>query len=83
MDSIYAAYCAEDTEGKKQIEKYLELLAVKHLPQNLDHTQPELLPPSKEASAGEYSIGTVKYAGKDLYPFGLRESQQRLKRRKK
>ena len=75
MDQIYGAYCAEDAEGKKQIEKYLELLAFKHLPSSLEHAQPALLPPSREAAAGEYPIGTVNYAGKELYPFGLREDE--------
>ena len=75
MDQIYMAYCAEDDEGKRQVEKYLELLALKHLSQKLEHTQPGLLPPAREAAAGEYHIGEVQYAGKDLYPFGLREDE--------
>ena len=75
MDEIYAAYCAEDTEGKKQIERYLELLAAKHLPQTLEQVQPELLPPPREQADGEYAVGNVIYAGKDLYPFGLREDE--------
>ena len=75
MDQIYAAYCAEDSEGKKQIERYLELLVIQHLPIKLEQTQVGLYPPPKAAAAGEYPIGTVKYAGKDLYPFGLREEE--------
>ena len=75
MDQIYMAYCAEDEEGKKQIEKYLELLAFQHMPQKLESSSPGLLPPSKNAAAGEYPLGTVKYADKGLYPFGLREDE--------
>ena len=75
MDQVYMAYCAEDDEGRKQIERYLELLALKHIPQKLDQGPPGLLPPPEEAAAGEYQIGTVNYAGKELYPFGLREDE--------
>jgi len=75
MDRIYAAYCAEDIDGKRQIERYLELLMAKHLPEPLEVTAGDLLPPSRAEAAGEYPIGSVHYAGKDLYPFGLREDE--------
>jgi len=75
MDQIYEAYCVEDAAGKEQIEKYLELLAVKHLPSALEPAQNVLLPPSREKAEGQYPLGTVKYAGKELYPFGLREDE--------
>ena len=75
MDQVFAAYCAEDIEGKKQIEKYLELAAAKYLPQKLEQLESDLIPPPKEQAAGEYPIGSVHYAGKDLYEFGLREDE--------
>ena len=75
MDQIYMAYCAEDDQGKKQIEKYLELLVFQHMPQKLEASSPGFLPPSESAAAGEYPLGTVKYADKGLYPFGLREEE--------
>jgi hypothetical protein len=75
MEQIYTAYCLEDTEGKQQIERYLELLAVKHLPSVLEPSQSNLLPPPQEQAKGEYPLGTVKYLGKELYPFGLREDE--------
>jgi hypothetical protein len=75
MDQIFAAYCAEDVEGKKQIEKYLELAAVKYLPQKLEQLESDLIPPEKDQAVGEYAIGLVHYAGKDLYEFGLREDE--------
>ena len=75
MNRIYAAYLAEDAEGKKQVEKYLELLVAKYLPLKLEPTAFDLIPPAREQAAGEYPIGTVRYAGKDLYPFGLREEE--------
>jgi len=73
MDKIYSAYLAEDDEGKKQIEHYLQLLTAKYLPTRLGQAETILLPPTKEQAAGEYHIGTVEYAGKDICQFGLRE----------
>jgi len=75
IDQIYEAYLSEDSEGKKQVENYLELLAAKYIFQELGQPETILLPPSKEKAAGEYQIGTVQYAGKDLYPFGLKEGE--------
>jgi hypothetical protein len=75
MDQIYAAYLAEDPDGREQIEHYLELLAAKHIPQNLGQDEAELIPPSEEQAQGEYPIGQVLYSGKHLYPFGLRENE--------
>jgi hypothetical protein len=75
MDRVFAAYCAEDIEGRKQIEKYLELATAKYLPQKLEQLESDLIPPSKEQAEGEYSIGFAHYAGKDLYEFGLREDE--------
>lgn len=75
MDEVFTAYCAEDPDGKQQLETYLELLSAKHLPQGLDDSEPGLIPPSQEQAQGEYPIGQVSYSGKSLYPFGLRENE--------
>ena len=75
MDEVFAAYCAEDSDGKQQLETYLELLSARHLPQGLDDSEPGLIPPSQEQAHGEYPLGQVSYSGKRLYPFGLRESE--------
>jgi len=74
-DKIYTAYMAEDKEGQQQIEHYLQLLTAKYLPSKLEQSTTVLLPPSEEKAGGEYKIGTVKYAGKNLYHFGLREEE--------
>jgi hypothetical protein len=74
-DQIYEAYLAEDTEGKNQIEQYLALLAAKHIPQKLGETETILIPPSEKQAKGDYPIGSVCYAGKELYEFGLREDE--------
>lgn len=75
MSQVFEPYCAEDTEGKQQIENYLELLSAKHLPASLDGNEPGLIPPSQEQAWGPYTIGSVLYAGKCLYDFGQRENE--------
>jgi len=75
VDTIYEAYLAEDSEGRNQIQNYLELLTAKHISQKLGQPETSLIPPSKEKAAGDYPIGSVYYSGKDLYEFGLREDE--------
>ena len=75
MSQVFEAYCAEDDNGKQQIENYLESLSAKYFPVTLDNSQPGLIPPSKEQAQGPYAIGSVVYAGKSLYDFGLRENE--------
>jgi len=74
MQQLFAAYCAEDEDGKKQIESYLEVLAAKHLFSGVDSIA-SLIPPSREKAEGSYPIGTVLYNNRPLYPFGLRENE--------
>lgn len=74
IQQLFAAYCAEDEEGKKQIESYLEVLAAKHLFSGVDSIA-SLIPPTKEQADGGYPIGTVLYNNRPLYPFGLRENE--------
>jgi hypothetical protein len=75
MDEIFAAYCVEDAEGKEQIEKYLELAVAKFIPRKLEQSEFDLIPPSKDQATGHYPIGTVRYANKNFYEFGLREDE--------
>jgi len=75
MNQVFEAYCAEDDNGKKQIEAYLELLSAKYLPISLDDSRSGLIPPSQQQAYGPYSIGSVLYADKCLYDFGLREEE--------
>ena len=75
MDEVFGAYCAEDAEGRQQLEIYLDMLCAKYLPQGLDDSEPVLIPPSRRQADGAYPIGQVSYSGKNLYPFGLRENE--------
>ncbi|MDI6451864.1 ATP-binding protein [Anaerobaca lacustris] len=75
IDEVFAAYCAEDRDGKQQLETYLEMLSAKYLSQGLDDSEPGLIPPSQTQAHGKYPIGQVSYSGKNLYEFGLRENE--------
>jgi len=75
VDQIYQAYLAEDADGRSQIEHYLELLAAKHLAQELGQGDTDLVPPFQQQAWGDYPLGHVLYCGKQLYPFGLRENE--------
>jgi len=75
MDRIFSAYTLEDADGKRQIESYLDALALKHLPSGLAVTTVDLVPPTPEVLAGPYKLGDVVYAGKPMGPFGLRENE--------
>jgi len=75
IGQVFEAYCAEDAEGKEQIENYLEMLSAKYFPVTLDSSQQSLLPPPAKQAYGPYTIGSVFYAGKCLYDFGLREKE--------
>jgi len=75
IDEVFAGYCAEDPDGKQQLETYLEMLSAKYLSQGLDDSEPGLIPPSQTQAHGQYPIGQVSYSGKNLYEFGLRENE--------
>ncbi len=69
---MYHAFLAEDADGKREIEQALQILFARAFPLQEDHGSP-LTPPPAEKAAGEYPIGTVTYADRPLYSFGLRE----------
>jgi hypothetical protein len=75
VDQIYEVYLAEDSEGRTEIEHYLDLLTARHFPQKLGQGDTDLIPPSQQQAWGEYPLGQVLYSGKPLYPFGLRENE--------
>ena len=54
VDRLWAAYLAEDADGKADVEQMLELLAAKHLGQNYEPDRsPYSPPPDKFARAGD------------------------------
>jgi len=74
-DRYWLAYLAEDASGKQEMAAALQLIAAQVLGMDLENPRVHLSVPHRTDAAGEYPIGTIKYAGKSLYPFGLRESE--------
>jgi len=74
IDDLYLKYSLADTlEQKREIEQMLIALYHKHLSESILSEKILLEPPPKEVIKGEYPLGIVSYADRDLYPFGLRE----------
>ena len=73
IDEIYLRYVMADSrEEKEEIESILNALYHKYLSELL--TKNVLLePPSEAEMAGNYPLGKVSYANKQLYDFNLRE----------
>jgi len=75
-EALWLAYLsAEKFEEKREIEMTLNLLAARYLNERVDNKRILLTPPPKDIVSGEYTLGSVIYNGKEIYPFGLRESE--------
>ncbi len=74
-DQYWLAYLAEDYKGKQEIETALSLLAARLLGSDVENPEVHLSAPPKQIVEGDYPLGHVEYAGKLLYPFGLREDE--------
>lgn len=73
IDKIYFRYSIADSrEEREEIAHILNTLYQKNLSQLLDNSV-LLEPPRPEMMDGEYTLGTVSYAKRSLYPFKLRE----------
>ena len=75
IDSLWLNYLLEEDEGKKDIRNLLPILADQGLNYRYDEEKIFLVPPKKEDAYGEYQLGTVEYADKEFYSFGLRENE--------
>jgi hypothetical protein len=74
-DRYWLAYLTENKEGKQDIEIALNLLALKHLGNDIDDPKINFSVPTQAIAQGEYPIGTIQYSGRDYYPFGIREDE--------
>lgn len=73
IDEIYFRYSvANSLEEKNEIFQLMSSLYQKHLNKLLDKSV-LLEPPQEYEIKGEYPLGKVSYANKELYGFGLRE----------
>ena len=74
IDQLWKAYVIEDSSGKREIERILQILYHKNFPAGFNQEKDSTLtPPSEDKIRGEYPLGMVTYAYKELFPFGLRE----------
>jgi GTPase SAR1 family protein len=72
IDDIYLKYAmAESNEEREEIAHILNALYHKNLGELLDNKV--LLEPPKVELDGEYPLGKISYAGKDIFNFNLRE----------
>ena len=73
IDKVYLKYAmAENREEREEIEHILRALYHKHLTQLLDKAV-LLEPPAQKDVEGDYPLGIVSYANKQLCTFALRE----------
>lgn len=76
IDKIYLRYAlSANNEEKLEMEHAFKILYEKYLNTHLLADKVLLEPPSEEDVRGEYKLGTVSYAEKDFYSFGLRENE--------
>ena len=76
IDRLYAAYLAEDHDGRADIEQTLELLAAKHLGQTYEPDRNPFPPPDRSFCArGDTRLGSVSYGDRLLYPFFLQSGR--------
>ena len=74
IDQIYLKYAlSEERQDREQIQRMLNLLYEKHLNTTLLDEKILLEPPRGGIIEGEYPLGTVTYAERDVGTFGLRE----------
>src|SRR6266852_5097512 len=64
-DVLWTAYVtAETPHSKQEAEAMIQMLTIRYLTQSVGHEPVLLPPPSPEAAAGEFLLGTLVY-GKD------------------
>ena len=73
IDRLWQAYSIEDADGKREIEQMIQILYNRAFPGVDIQDESTLSPPPNEKVKGEYPIGHVTYADRELYPFALRE----------
>ena len=76
IDRLWAAYIADDADGKADIEQTLELLCAKHLGQDFQPDRSPFPPPERKvAGSGNIPVGAVSFGNRDLYPFRLKSDR--------
>ena len=74
-DALWATYAtAETPQSRQEAEALINLLATQYLSANIGDEPILLPPPSPEAAAGEFLLGTIYYGKKPVCPLYLREN---------
>jgi hypothetical protein len=74
IDALYLKYSlSTDRITKQQIEQAINALYHKNVNSTMLSEKILLEPPRQDIIKGDYDLGNVNYADKDLYQFGLRE----------
>ncbi len=72
-DSLWNAYItAETPQSKQESEALIQMLGIRYLNYTVGDEPILLPPPSQEAAAGEFLLGTIAYGSRPLYPLYLR-----------
>jgi len=70
-DALKTAYILGSAESRRAIEAWLQVAAAQKLNKRVGSTPVLLPPPSPETVQGPFTIGTVLYHDRELYPVGL------------
>ncbi len=74
IEQIYLKYrLSNSMDEKKEIEQALNALYHRHLNEGLLNDKILLEPPTEAVMQGEYPLGMISYADKEIFPFALRE----------
>jgi hypothetical protein len=76
IDKIYLKYAlSENNQEKIDMEHVFKILYEKYLHTHLLSEKVLLEPPHESIVSGDYVLGTVSYADKDFYPFGMKKNE--------
>ncbi len=74
-DQYWLAWLVEDSDGKRELETALQLMAADAFGHDVERLDVHLSAPGPAMAGGPYPIGDVVYADRPLHPFGLREDE--------
>lgn len=71
-DNLWLAYVTSETlKSRQEAESLIHMFAARHLGRDVSSREILLPPPTESEASGEFNIGTVNYAGRNLYPLCL------------
>ena len=71
-DALWLAYTtSENMKARQEAESLIYMFAARHLTRNVDDRTILLSPVEQAKAFGEFSLGTINYANRPLYPVGL------------